>query len=83
LLFHRFSWLAGWLLIAFFILLVPANIYAAVKRVDFQKANFEGAGLKYLWLEFRCRSSLSPGPMSVVYSNESCSNKLCLAVLHT
>jgi len=49
LLFHRLSWLAGWLLIAFFILLVPANIYAAVKRVDFQKANFEGAGLKYLW----------------------------------
>jgi uncharacterized membrane protein len=49
LLFHRFSWLAGVFLIVFFILLIPANIYAAANHIDYQKANFEGQGLKYLW----------------------------------
>ncbi|HZG26533.1 MAG TPA: hypothetical protein VEZ17_18220 [Chitinophagaceae bacterium] len=39
----------AWLLIAFFILLLPANIYAAVKQVDYQKATLEGQGLAYLW----------------------------------
>lgn len=41
--------LTGWLLIAFFILILPANIYAAIKHVDYQKANFNGNGLEYLW----------------------------------
>jgi uncharacterized membrane protein len=49
LLFHRFSLVAGWSLVVFFILLLPANIYAAIKFVDIRKANFEGAGLRYLW----------------------------------
>ncbi|HEX8549424.1 MAG TPA: hypothetical protein VF691_20855 [Cytophagaceae bacterium] len=39
----------GWLLIIFFILLLPANIYAAIKHVDYQKATFQGNGLAYLW----------------------------------
>ncbi|PVD49722.1 hypothetical protein DC498_22390 [Terrimonas sp.] len=39
----------GWLLILFFILILPANIYAAIKKVDYQKATAEGAGKKYLW----------------------------------
>lgn len=38
----------GWLLIIFFILIVPANIYAAVKHVDFEKGTFDGKGQKYL-----------------------------------
>ena len=43
------SVLTGWLLIAFFILILPANIYAAIKQVDFEKGTFEGKGLSYLW----------------------------------
>jgi uncharacterized membrane protein len=39
----------AWLLILFFVLLLPANIYAAIKHIDYQKATFDGNGLKYLW----------------------------------
>jgi uncharacterized membrane protein len=39
----------AWLLIAFFILILPANIYAAIKNVDYQKAAYDGNGLNYLW----------------------------------
>jgi len=45
----RFRVLTGWLLIAFFILVLPANIYAASKHIDYQKATFDGNGLSYLW----------------------------------
>jgi uncharacterized membrane protein len=41
--------ITAWLLIAFFVLILPANIYAAVKQIDYQKATFEGNGLTYLW----------------------------------
>lgn len=41
--------LTGWLLIAFFLLILPVNIYAAIKHVDYQNANFNGQGLDYLW----------------------------------
>ena len=40
---------AAWFLIAFFILLLPANIYAAMKHVDIETASFNGEGLNYLW----------------------------------
>ncbi|HSC54817.1 MAG TPA: hypothetical protein VLC98_14390 [Phnomibacter sp.] len=40
----------AWLLIFFFILLLPANIHAAVKRIDYQKGTNDGPGLSYLWL---------------------------------
>lgn len=43
------SVLTGWLLIAFFILILPANIYAAIRQVDFEQGTFEGKGLSYLW----------------------------------
>ncbi|GAL86720.1 membrane protein [Sporocytophaga myxococcoides] len=39
----------GWLLIVFFLLLLPANIYAAFKHVDYQKGTFDGPGMTYLW----------------------------------
>lgn len=39
----------AWFLILFFVLLLPANIYAAIKHIDYQKAAFEGTGLNYLW----------------------------------
>ena len=37
------------LLIIFFILILPANIYAALNKVDHEKSNYSGEGLKYLW----------------------------------
>jgi uncharacterized membrane protein len=38
------------LLILFFLLVLPANINAAQKSVDYQAANYEGRGIDYLWL---------------------------------
>ena len=45
----NFRIITAWLLIAFFILILPANIYAAIKHIDYQKATFDGNGLTYLW----------------------------------
>jgi uncharacterized membrane protein len=39
----------AWFIILFFVLLLPANIYAAIKQVDFEKGTFTGNGLEYLW----------------------------------
>ena len=41
--------LTAWLLIFFFVLILPANIYAANKHVDFEKVSFDGKGAAYLW----------------------------------
>ncbi len=41
--------LHGWLLILFLILVLPANIYASLKQVDYEKATYDGLGLSYLW----------------------------------
>lgn len=48
LLVPQLVYLTGWLLMLFFICIVPANINAAMKKVDFQKATHEGSGLAYL-----------------------------------
>ncbi|WP_341899911.1 hypothetical protein [Fluviicola taffensis] len=40
---------SAWVLILFFIVLLPANINAAVKHIDYQKGTFDGNGLAYLW----------------------------------
>ncbi|BFM41954.1 hypothetical protein CFS9_05950 [Flavobacterium sp. CFS9] len=37
------------LLIVFFIVLLPANIYAAVHSINLQTANYSGKGISYLW----------------------------------
>jgi uncharacterized membrane protein len=37
------------LLIVFFVLILPANIHAAIKKVDYQKGTYEGSGPGYLW----------------------------------
>lgn len=42
--------ITGWLLIIFFLLILPANIYAAKKTVDYQKGNHQGKGIHYLWI---------------------------------
>jgi uncharacterized membrane protein len=39
----------GWLLIVFFIILLPANINAAINHVDYQKGTMTGNGAAYLW----------------------------------
>lgn len=49
LLVPRLSVYSGWILIVFFMLLLPANIYASIKHIDYQKASFDGNGLSYLW----------------------------------
>jgi len=40
---------AAWMLIVFFILILPSNIYAAIKHIDYEKATFDGSGVAYLW----------------------------------
>lgn len=37
------------LLIIFFILILPTNIYAAVKHLNYQTGTFDGNGISYLW----------------------------------
>src|SRR5688572_27390652 len=37
------------MLIGFLVLMLPANIYAALMKLDFQKATYEGHGPNYLW----------------------------------
>jgi len=39
----------GWILIIFLLLMLPANIYASVNNVNFQKGTFDGNGVLYLW----------------------------------
>lgn len=39
----------GWLLILFFLLLLPANIKAAIEQIDYQKGTLGGPGMGYLW----------------------------------
>lgn len=49
LLFPPTTTLSGWLLIAFFILLLPANIFAAVKHINYETGETNGPGPAYLW----------------------------------
>ncbi len=39
----------GWLLILFFILILPANVYAASEHVNMKAGDFSGDGTAYLW----------------------------------
>ncbi len=41
--------LTAWLLILFFVLLLPSNISAAIKHIDIEKGTLNGSGLNYLW----------------------------------
>ncbi|WP_226805424.1 DoxX family protein [Agriterribacter humi] len=45
----KFRVLTGWLLIVFFIFILPVNIYAAMHNVNMETATFNGDGLRYLW----------------------------------
>ena len=39
----------GYLLIIFFVLILPANIYEAVIHLNMEKGTYDGPGLVYLW----------------------------------
>jgi uncharacterized membrane protein len=41
--------MTAWLLIVFFVLILPANIYASFRHIDYQKGTLDGNGLTYLW----------------------------------
>ncbi|MCC9074300.1 hypothetical protein LNQ49_22155 [Flavobacterium sp. F-65] len=49
LLMPDFKVYSAWALIVFFIFLLPANIYAAINHIDYQKGTFNGNGTSYLW----------------------------------
>ena len=49
LLIPSISNLTAWFLIVFFMVMLPANINAAIKKVDFEKETCDGRGIKYLW----------------------------------
>lgn len=44
-----FQVITAWMLIVFFILVLPANILAAKNHVDYQKGTHSGPGPSYLW----------------------------------
>ena len=50
LLIPRFSRPTGWLIIIFFILILPANIKASMESINYQTGELDGNGLSYLWL---------------------------------
>ena len=39
----------AWLLIVFFILILPANIFSALNKINYQEGTYDGNGLTYLW----------------------------------
>lgn len=49
LLIPRYRVFTGWLLMLFFVLLLPANINAAIKHIDYQQGTPDGDGPAYLW----------------------------------
>ena len=48
-LFTPLKMITGVFLILFFIIVLPANIYAAVHRVNYETGEFDGKGSSYLW----------------------------------
>lgn len=49
LLIPKFKTISGWALIAFLVLMLPANIYASINNVNYQQGTFDGNGVMYLW----------------------------------
>ena len=41
--------ITGITLFVFFVLILPANVYASYKRVNYEKADYSGSGPGYLW----------------------------------
>ena len=49
LLIKETEYFTGIALIIFFLLILPANINAAIRKIDFEKGTYEGSGPGYLW----------------------------------
>jgi uncharacterized membrane protein len=49
LLIPSYRHLTSILLIIFLVLILPANVYAAIKKVNYQKGTHDGDGINYLW----------------------------------
>lgn len=47
--FSEYRVVVAWLLILFFIAILPSNIKAALENINYQKATYDGPGLVYLW----------------------------------
>ncbi|WP_200975161.1 hypothetical protein [Echinicola sp. 20G] len=47
--FKGFRKVTGWLLILFFVIILPANIKAAMDNLNYKTGNYDGPGLSYLW----------------------------------
>lgn len=45
----KFNYVSGWTLIIFLLLMLPANIYASLHHINYQKGTLDGNGLAYLW----------------------------------
>lgn len=58
LLFPALRQTTGLLLIMFFILILPANINAAIHHIDYQKGTFDGHGPEYLWFRIPMQALL-------------------------
>jgi uncharacterized membrane protein len=50
LLFPSLRDVAGIILIVLFLLMLPANIHAAVKHINYETAAYDGKGVGYLWM---------------------------------
>lgn len=48
LLIPRLKYKSAWTLIIFLLLMLPANIYASINNINYQKGTFDGNGLAYL-----------------------------------
>lgn len=49
LLVPKYSSVIGWVLVAFFLLILPANIKASLENINYQTGNLDGPGTLYLW----------------------------------
>lgn len=46
---HKWRELTGWLLIIFFCMVLPANIYASLEQINYQTGATDGYSISYLW----------------------------------
>jgi len=49
LLFPNIQIKVGWLLILFFLAILPANVKASMENINYQTGALDGQGLEYLW----------------------------------
>lgn len=49
LLFPNYQKTAGWVLIIFLLLILPANVKASLENLNYQTGTYDGKGLSYLW----------------------------------